>query len=231
MNAAGAIPPIEPIQSSYIPPSPQARIDPQNLAPRNLSSHFSYNSSTPSNRSVPLRPPHQYQMTYGPPPGLSQPSTMASMASTAPMMAGTSPLWLEPKLQHRELRHDPFLRNKNSGLGPSSSQSKISSSRSNIMSSNPGPASYASNTMGNYLGDIPSKKSEDRCEIRQIQRHISFLTIASEPAATTSLSVSSPLIAGPVEWAREIAVSSTHPLSYNYHSTTSTQPRKPTWTP
>ena len=166
MHAAGAFPPLEPIQRSYIPPSSQVQLDCQNLAPRNLSSHSSYNSSTPSNRSLPFRSPHQYQMTYNPPPGPYQPSTMVSTASTASVMAGTTPLWLEPNIQERISREDPFLSTKNSGLGPSSSQSRFATTKGNIMSSNPGPSSYASQTMGNYLPDIPSKETEDRYEIR-----------------------------------------------------------------
>lgn len=156
MNTAAAFPPPKPMQPSYIPPSPQVRLDHQSLAPRNLPSHSSYRPSTLSNWP---QPEHQTPMNHHPP---SSPYRSSTMASTAPSAADTSPLWLEPSPQHRQVRNDPFFSTKGRGYGPTSSPSRFALGSGTTMSFEQGAPSYQSNTMGNHVPDIPSEKSEDR---------------------------------------------------------------------
>ncbi|CAO1603601.1 hypothetical protein XANCAGTX0491_007183 [Xanthoria calcicola] len=141
---------------SYIPPSPQVRLDHQSLAPQKLSCHSSYRPSTLSNRPQ-LK--HQTPMNHHLP---FDPYRSSSMASTAPPPADTSPLWLEPSPQHRQARNDPFFSTRARGYGPTSSPSRFALGKGPTTSFEPTAPSYQSNTMGNHVPNLSSEKSEDR---------------------------------------------------------------------
>ena len=223
MNTAAAFPPPKPMQPPYIPPSPQVRLDYQNLPPRTLSSHSSSTLSSLSQPSRPYRPESRISMAHRPSVNSYQASNMAS--SKAPMAADTSPLWLEPSPQHKQARNDPFFGPKSRGYGPTSSSSRAAlPTRGNVMPYEQGAPSYVSNTMGNHVPAIPSERSEDRYAIHTCTNTTLTLMPISEQAATTSLSANNPSIAAPVGWGSEIAASLTLPLSSNYRSTISTRP-------
>ncbi|KAL8906550.1 MAG: hypothetical protein Q9171_006226 [Xanthocarpia ochracea] len=84
------------------------------------------------------------------------------MAPTAPKPANTSPLWLEPSLEHKEARTDPFFKSRSSGPGPTSSPSRFSLNRFTTLPLQQGAHSYGSHTMRENVPATSSEETEDR---------------------------------------------------------------------
>ena len=154
-----AFPLPKPVQPTYIPPSTQPRLDHEDMPFRDLmqSDWPSPDLEWPQPNRPGLQNPKIHPLPFSPYPA-------PTMAPTAPKPVNTSPLWLEPSLEHKEARTDPFFNSRSSRPGPTSSPSGFSINRFTTLPLQQGACSYGPHTMRDNVPDTSSEETEDRYE-------------------------------------------------------------------